>query len=75
MTVKYVVSIAGELLYFDAERQPTQPFPATAESSESKPELKLIPPAQHPAAADEWDEALNTYSTDQRTSAEISEVI
>ena len=75
MTVKYVVSIAGELLYFDAQRQPAPPFPEHADSEDSKPELKLIPPAQHPAAADEWDEALNTYSTDQRNSAEISEVL
>ncbi|MDB5877520.1 MAG: hypothetical protein JWQ41_934 [Variovorax sp.] len=75
MTVKYVVSIAGELLYFDADRQPAEPFPAKADSGESKPDLKLIPPAQHPAADDAWDEALNTYSSDQRNAAEISEVL
>ncbi|MGI4777125.1 MAG: hypothetical protein ACRYGA_03250 [Janthinobacterium lividum] len=75
MTVKYVVSIAGELLYFDAEREPAPPFPAQPGDGEPKPGLKLLPPDDHPAAEAEWDEALNLYSTDQRNQAEISEVI
>lgn len=75
MTVKYVVSIQGELLYFDANRQPAQPFPKQAEDESSKPEIKLIPPAEHPAAEADWDEALSSYSAEQRESAEISVVI
>lgn len=75
MTVKYVVSIAGELLYFDAGRETAPPFPAQPGEGEHKPELRLLPPESRPAAEGEWDEALNLYSTDQRNQAEISEVI
>jgi len=75
MTVKYVVSIAGELLYFDAERQPAPPFPEEAANEAEKPALKLLPPEQRPAAGPEWDGALQAYPAAQRESAEISEVI
>ena len=74
MTVKYVVSIAGTLLYFDAQYQPAAPFPEKAEDAESKPTLVLIPPAERPALRPEWNTALASYSADQRGSAEISEV-
>jgi len=75
MTVQYVVSISGELLYFDAERQPAPEFPHDADDPDSKPALKLIPVEKKPAAQPEWDDALSGYSDEQRMSAEISEVI
>jgi hypothetical protein len=75
MTVQYVVSISGELLYFDAERQPAPEFPHEADDADRKPALKLIPTEEKPAARAEWDEALSRFSKDQRLSAEISEVI
>ena len=75
MTVKYVVSIADDLLYFDADRQPAPPFPDQAENEDRKPALKLVPPEQRPAAGPEWDSALHAYPAAQRESAEISEVI
>ena len=74
MSVKYVVSIAGALLYFDAARKPTQPLASQAGGAAAKPGLQLIPPAQRPAASPQWDAALGAYSTDQRNAAEISEV-
>jgi hypothetical protein len=74
-TVQYVVSISGELLYFDAQRQPAPEFPHDAENENTKPALKLIPVEQKPAARPEWDDALSKYTKDQRLSAEISEVI
>ena len=74
MTVKFVVSIAGELLYFDAERLPAEPLPSHADARNGKPDLKLIPPSQHPAAGSQWDEALGSYTPEQRGSAEISEL-
>ncbi|HUD31825.1 MAG TPA: hypothetical protein VMR43_02265 [Variovorax sp.] len=70
-----MVSISGELLYFDAERQPAPEFPHDAEDADRKPALKLIPVEQKPAAKPEWDEALSRFTQDQRLSAEISEVI
>lgn len=75
MTVQYVVSISGELLYFDAERQPAPEFPHEASAPDQKPALKLIPVEEKPAAQPEWDEALSRFDKDQRLSAEISEVI
>jgi len=73
MDVKYVVSIAGELLYFDQARQPAEPFPP--QGGADKPDLKLLPPEQHPAADTGWDAALERYSAEQRQAAEISEVL
>jgi len=76
MTVKFVVSIAGELLYFDAERQPTQPLePRSGASGNDKPALKLKPADQHPAESAAWDQALASFSADQRKAAEISEAL
>lgn len=75
MTVQYVVSISGELLYFDAERQPAPEFPHEASAADQKPALKLIPVEEKPAARPEWDDALSRFDKDQRLSAEISEVI
>ena len=76
MTVKFVVSIAGELLYFDAQRQPTQPLEAPSDTSgDGKAALKLRPAQQHPAASSVWDQALASFSADQRQSAEISEAL
>lgn len=75
MTVQYVVSISGELLYFDAERQPAPEFPHEAADADQKPALKLIPVEEKPAARPEWDDALSQFSKEQRLSAEISEVI
>lgn len=74
-TVQYVVSISGELLYFDAERQPAPEFPHDAGDADRKPALKLIPVEEKPAAKTEWDEALSRFTSEQRSSAEISEVI
>jgi len=74
-TVQYVVSISGELLYFDAERQPAPEFPHDAGDADRKPALKLIPVEEKPAAKPEWDEALSRFTSEQRLSAEISEVI
>lgn len=75
MPVKYVVSIGGELLYFDESRQPAQPLSSDVGTVAKKPELQLLPPGQHPASASEWDQALAGYSADQRESAEISQVL
>lgn len=75
MTVKYVVSFAGALLYFNAERQPAEPLPSHPNAPESKPDVKLIPPSQHRAAGSEWDEALGSYTPEQRGAAEISELV
>ena len=75
MTVQYVVSISGELLYFDAQRQPAPEFPHDAGDADRKPALKLIPVEEKPAAKPEWDDALARYTKDQRLEAEISEVI
>jgi hypothetical protein len=75
MTVKYVVSIADTLLYFDADRKPEAPFAPEAESVAKKPAVKLIPTEEHPAADPQWDQALSDYTDEQRTAAEISEVI
>lgn len=75
MTVKYVVSIGGELLYFDESRQSAQPLSSDNGAAGEKPELQLLPPGQQPAAGSEWDKALAGYSADQRESAEISEVL
>ncbi|VWX59318.1 hypothetical protein VARIO8X_160064 [Burkholderiales bacterium 8X] len=78
---RYVVSIAGQLLYFDAEKNPVEPFPdkagdrGAAGASEAKPAVKLVPPDQHPAADPAWDEALKQFSDRDRASAEISDVI
>lgn len=74
MSVKYVVSIAGELLYFDEERKPAAPLAAGGENQGDKPELKLIAPGIAPAAAAQWNEALSGYTPEQRHAAEISEV-
>jgi len=74
-TVQYVVSISGELLYFNAERQPAPEFPHDAGDADRKPALKLIPVEEKPAAKPEWDEALSRFTSEQRSSAEISEVI
>ena len=73
MDVKYVVSIAGQLLYFDAERQPTEQIEPKDGQAADKPEITLIPPAQRPAAQPEWDDALAQFSSEQREAAEISE--
>ncbi len=75
MTVQYVVSISGELLYFDAERQPAPEFPHDAGDADHKPALKLIPVEEKPAARPEWNEALARFTPEQRAAAEISEVI
>lgn len=75
MTVQYVVSISGELLYFDAERQPAPEFPHDAGDADHKPALKLIPVEEKPAARPEWNEALARFTPEQRATAEISEVI
>ena len=76
MTVKFVVSIAGDLLYFDAQRRPTQPLaPPSGASGGEKAALKLKPTEQHPAASAAWDEALAAFSAEQRASAEISEAL
>lgn len=75
MTVQYVVSISGELLYFDAEHQPAPEFPHDADDTDRKPALKLIPVEQKPAARPEWNDALSRFTPEQRSSAEISEVI
>ena len=75
MTVQYVVSISGELLYFDAEHQPAPEFPHDAGDADHKPALKLIPVEEKPAAKPEWDAALARFSAEQRSAAEISEVI
>jgi hypothetical protein len=75
MTVQYVVSISGELLYFDAQHRPAPEFPHDAGDAGHKPALKLIPVEEKPAARPEWDEALARFSAEQRSSAEISEVI
>lgn len=75
MTVQYVVSISGQLLYFDAARQSAPAFPHDAENPDAKPALKLIPPEEKPAAQPEWDEALSEFTAEQRQSAEISEVL
>lgn len=75
MTVQYVVSISGDLLYFDAERQPAPEFPHDAHDAARKPALKLIPVEEKPAARPEWDRALSSFTDEQRQSAEISEVI
>ncbi len=75
MTVKYVVSIADTLLYFDAQYQPAEPFPEQATAAQSKPALTLIPPSEKPAARAEWNDALSSYSAEQRGAAEISEVV
>ncbi|WPB57354.1 hypothetical protein [Xylophilus sp. GOD-11R] len=72
MTVKYVVSIAGQLRYFDNERQPTEPLPRGVGGG-AKADLTLLPPDQKPAAASEWDAALAEFSAEQREAAEISE--
>lgn len=74
MTVKYVVSIAGELLYFDAERLPAEPLRSHANARDGKPDLTLIPPSQHPATSSQWDAALGSYTPEQRGAAEISEL-
>ena len=73
MTVRYVVSIAGELLYFDAGRNPAPPFPDRVEDTDAKPALTLIPVDQEPAARPEWDDALTRFSREQRALAEISD--
>jgi len=75
MTVQYVVSISGELLYFDAEHRPAPEFPHDADDTDRKPALKLIPVEQKPAARPEWNDALSRFTPEQRSSAEISEVI
>jgi hypothetical protein len=74
MEAKYVVSIAGTLLYFDENRQPAPEFPHTAASEGDKPAVKLIPTEEKPAARSEWDDALADFSSEQREEAEISEV-
>jgi hypothetical protein len=74
VNVKYVVSIAGELLYFDEQRAPAPNFPESAPSEAEKPALKLLPPAEKTAAKPEWNEALKEFSAEQRDVAEISEV-
>lgn len=74
MSTRYVVSIAGGLLYFDADRKPVAAFAHEAPEGE-KPALKLVPPKEQPASGADWDEALSAYSTEQRASAEISDVI
>jgi len=75
MTVKYVVSIAGELLYFDDKRQPATPIRPEPGVVVRKPDLKLLPNSQRIAASQEWDGALGSYSAEQRQAAEISEVV
>ena len=75
MTVKYVVSIASELLYFDDRRLPAPEFPRPARNESEKPALKLLPAADKPAAQPEWDDALKAFSVEQRDAAEISEVL
>lgn len=78
---RYVVSIAGQLLYFDADKNPVEPFPDKAGDggasgvSQAKPALKLVPPEQRPATDPAWDQALKQFSDDDRASAEISDVI
>ena len=72
MRLKYVVSIEGELLYFDEEHNPVAPLSADSESE--KPDLKLLPTETRPAAGAEWNEALTNYTDEQRNAAEISEV-
>ncbi|MEJ7686786.1 MAG: hypothetical protein WKG52_07250 [Variovorax sp.] len=74
MTVKYVVSIAGKLLYFDGDRNPAPQFPHQAASKDEKPAVKLVPTEKHPAASSQWDEALKEFTSQQRAAAEISEV-
>lgn len=74
MNVKYVVSIAGELLYFDDRHTPVPELPRSGFSDARKPALKLLPVDEKPAARSEWDHALQTYSAEQRDQAEISEV-
>ena len=75
MTVKYVVSIAGELLYFDDRRVPALELPRPARNEAEKPAFKLKPAADKPAAQPEWDDALKAFSVEQRDAAEISEVL
>lgn len=75
MTVRYVVSIADTLLYFDADRQPSAPLPDGQGEVAAKPALRLIPPSEHPAADPAWDAVLADYTDDQRRSAEVSEVL
>ena len=72
MNARYVISIAGELLYFDEQRQPTAPFPHEAAAG-NKPALKLVAPAERPASRSEWDQALERFSEEQRAAAEISD--
>lgn len=72
MTVRYVVSISGELLYFDAQHRPAPELPHDADH---KPALKLMPVEDKPAARTEWDDALSRFTAEQRSAAEISEVI
>ena len=74
MTVKYVVSIAGALLYFDVQRRPAEPLPHQAEGPDGKPDGTLIPPSQQPAAGSDWDDALGSYTREQRESAQITEL-
>jgi hypothetical protein len=74
MEAKYVVSIAGTLLYFDENRQPAPEFPHDAASESEKPAVKLIPTEEKPAAQADWNEALADFSSEQRNAAEISVV-
>ncbi|RYZ12518.1 MAG: hypothetical protein EOO24_03065 [Comamonadaceae bacterium] len=72
--VKYVVSIEGQLLNFDEQRQPAPQLPSGTNTAQ-KPELQLIPQRELPASAPEWDEALARFSGEQRAAAQISVVV
>lgn len=69
MKTKYAIWIGGDVKYFDAQRNPSEGFPAVVGSGE--PPLLVWPLIDLDVAVADWDGALAGYSKELREAAEV----